>query len=507
MVRWSELDNDDRLRLLEAALEQTRASACITDAELDAPGPRILYVNPAYCEMTGRSRADVIGRTPRIMQGPLTDRAELDRLRADLSHGRPFSGETVNYRADGTPFEISWRIDPIVDGAGRVTNFVATQQDVTALRRAERLLAAERLVDQVLTDVLGDPSGTISDVGQVVDAVVEAIAVIVPFGAAGIVLDVPTADGSEQVRRGAPIDTSLAPDEGLAEHESVSGSVTLTARLEFEQRGLSGVVSVADLRRWQLDAVDVDGLQRLCFRIPLVIDAALEYERRRAAALELQRALLPAIPSVPGLDVVARYVPVGFGAEVGGDFYDVVERGDRTFVLIGDVAGSGLRIAADMGRLALVVRGELSRHGDAGRALAAGDELCVAEGLFATAAIATVDLGSGEVELRSAGHPPPIMRRSGSASTVSVVTGPPLGAGRPGWPATTEPISGATLALYTDGLVERRELDVVDGIELLTRAIERAPVGLDPACDFLIDELTATHPLADDTALVLVAAG
>ncbi|MEC7143998.1 MAG: PAS domain-containing protein, partial [Actinomycetota bacterium] len=134
-------------RVLIAALEETSSPVCITTADLDEPGPTIVYVNPAYSQMTRRDRADVIGRSPRIMQGPLTDRAVLDRLRDDLSAGRPFSGETINYRADGEPFHIAWSIDPVLDDHGVATHYVATQRDVTAEVVAERVRLAEEGLD------------------------------------------------------------------------------------------------------------------------------------------------------------------------------------------------------------------------------------------------------------------------------------------------------------------------------------------------------------------------
>ncbi|MEM8902178.1 MAG: SpoIIE family protein phosphatase [Actinomycetota bacterium] len=506
MVGWSGIGDDDRLRLLEAALEQTRASACITDAALDEPGPRILYVNPAYCAMTGRDRDSVVGRTPRIMQGPLTDRGELDRLRADLGAGRPFVGETINYRADGMPFEISWRIDPIVDSSGRITNFVATQQDVTTVRRAERLLAAERMLDQTLTDVLGDPSGTIADVRCVVDAIVEALSVVVPLGAPGVELTVRTADGPERLTGGVETSRPASVADELLELDAGDGTATLLLPIDGEQAGIAGFVSVSGVRAWERDAVDLDGLRQLAVRIRLVVEAALEYERRRAAALELQRALLPVVPELADLAIAARYVPVGFGADVGGDFYDVVDTDEATFVVVGDVAGSGLRIAADMGRLVPVLRAELTRHRDAGRALDAADQLCFADRLFATAAIVTVDRDRSVAEVRSAGHPPPILRRPDGATAAVIDVGPPLGAGVGGWSATNELLGpGSALALYTDGLVERRDLDAVDGIELLRCALDEAPDDLEAACDHVVDELTSQHPLADDAALVVIA--
>lgn len=441
------------------------------------------------------------------MQGPLTERSELDRLRDDLSAGRAFSGETVNYRADGTPFEISWRIDPIVDEHGEVTNFVATQQDVTVLRRAERVLAAEALVDRALTAVLGSPSGTLSDVRLVAESVAEAIGVIVPYGEPGVRLVVPTADGPSEVRVGGSWSGEPPVVAGLTRRRSASGASEIVGALDIDDPQATGAIWVAGLRDWEVDAVDLDGVRRLSERVPLVLEAALEYSRRRTAALELQRALLPDIPPLAGLEVATSYVPVSFGAEVGGDFYDALDRDERACFVVGDVAGSGLRVAAEMGRLALVLRGELARHGDAERALAAADELCVAEGLFATATIAIVDRAAATVELRSAGHPPAILRRSGGVEVVDTPVGPPLGAGVAGWPASIVAFAaGDTMALYTDGLVERRDLDVVEGIDLLAKVLARSPVPAEAASEFIVDELTSRHPLVDDTALVVVSA-
>ncbi len=91
----------EELRLLASAVEQARECIMITDARLDLPGPRILFVNPAFTRMTGYTAAEAVGKTPRILQGPRTDRQVLDRLRRSLEKGEPFEGETVNCRKDG----------------------------------------------------------------------------------------------------------------------------------------------------------------------------------------------------------------------------------------------------------------------------------------------------------------------------------------------------------------------------------------------------------------------
>jgi PAS domain S-box-containing protein len=120
--------------VLAHAVHASRASIVITDAALDPPGPRIVYVNPAFEAMTGYAAADAVGRDPRFLQGPATSRSLLDRLRGDLQRDGRFEGEAVNYRADGTPFVMSWRIGAVHDDAGVPTHYVAIQDDVTEER-------------------------------------------------------------------------------------------------------------------------------------------------------------------------------------------------------------------------------------------------------------------------------------------------------------------------------------------------------------------------------------
>ncbi|MEO7941499.1 MAG: response regulator, partial [Burkholderiaceae bacterium] len=129
-----------RLHLLNSAVLQSADAVLITDAVLDEPGPRIIFANPAYTHMTGYDLDEILGKNPRIMQGPRTDPKVLRRLREDLEQGRRFSGEAVNYRKDGSEYDQEWQVAPIVDAQNNVTHFVAIQRDVTARNRAERAL-------------------------------------------------------------------------------------------------------------------------------------------------------------------------------------------------------------------------------------------------------------------------------------------------------------------------------------------------------------------------------
>jgi PAS domain S-box-containing protein len=123
--------------LLHAAVEAAGESVLITSPNLDEPGPTIEYANPAFLRMTGYTMEEVIGRTPRFLQGPRTDRAELDRMRLELAAHGTFRGDAINYRKDGTEYVIEWLVTAVRNGTGQVSHWVSVQRDITDRRRAE----------------------------------------------------------------------------------------------------------------------------------------------------------------------------------------------------------------------------------------------------------------------------------------------------------------------------------------------------------------------------------
>lgn len=125
-------------RIFFQAVEQAYNAVLITDAELDAPGPRIVYVNPAFCTQTGYAAHELIGQTPRMLQGPKTNRAELDRLRETIERGAFFEGQTINYRKDGSPYLVRWNISPLRDAQGQITHYISVQSDITEREHIER---------------------------------------------------------------------------------------------------------------------------------------------------------------------------------------------------------------------------------------------------------------------------------------------------------------------------------------------------------------------------------
>ena len=129
-----------QLQLLGSAVTQSQDSIMITDAVLDPPGPRILFVNPAFTEITGYGIDEVLGFSPRILQGEKTDVDLIHRMRNRLQNGKSTHGETVSYRKDGSEFWVEMQVSPIRNSAGDITHFVGIQRDIT-----ERKIAEDRL--------------------------------------------------------------------------------------------------------------------------------------------------------------------------------------------------------------------------------------------------------------------------------------------------------------------------------------------------------------------------
>ncbi|MCB0177049.1 MAG: PAS domain-containing protein [Anaerolineae bacterium] len=129
---------EERLRLLESAVIHARDGVLITEAEpLDEPGPAIIYANDAFCRMTGYTMAEVIGRSPRFLQGPQTDRRALAKIRQALLDRAPIRIEIINYRKDGAPFWVELNIAPVFNDGGQLTHFTAIQREITDLKQAE----------------------------------------------------------------------------------------------------------------------------------------------------------------------------------------------------------------------------------------------------------------------------------------------------------------------------------------------------------------------------------
>lgn len=140
---------EEYLRLLESAITNTNDSVVITEAHpgssSDTP---IIFVNSAFIKMTGYTAEEVVGKSPRILQGPKTDQREINRIRQALASWKSIEVELVNYKKDGTEFWVSLTLVPIADEAGHYTHWVSIQRDVTARRRLEEF-TRQKLEKQV----------------------------------------------------------------------------------------------------------------------------------------------------------------------------------------------------------------------------------------------------------------------------------------------------------------------------------------------------------------------
>jgi PAS domain S-box-containing protein len=137
---------EERLRLLETCVARFEDIVIITDAgPISEPGPRIVFVNDAFVRRTGYSREQAIGRSPRLMQGPRTSRAELNRIGTALRQSRPVRAELINYTRSGEEFWLELDIVPVIDPSGSLTHWVAVERDVTERKRSEQRL--RRLIE------------------------------------------------------------------------------------------------------------------------------------------------------------------------------------------------------------------------------------------------------------------------------------------------------------------------------------------------------------------------
>lgn len=170
----SRMATEEALRLVQSAVEQVRESVVITDNQLGSPGPHIVYVNPAFTQMTGYTSDEILGLSPRVLQGPRTDRAVIDRLRHTLANGDSFTGETTNYRKDGSEYVVEWTINPLSDRDGHITHWVAIQRDNTARRTARDMerLHREELAHVTRLSTMGEmASGLAHELNQPLTAI------------------------------------------------------------------------------------------------------------------------------------------------------------------------------------------------------------------------------------------------------------------------------------------------------------------------------------------------
>jgi PAS domain S-box-containing protein len=304
---------------------------------------------------------------------------------------------------------------------------------------------------------------------------------------------------------------SAHDDEHLRLIKELGLASAMIIPLRARHRILGAVSFVAAESGHRFGRADLELAEDLARRAALSIDNSILYRREHEAAVTLQRSLLPeTLPTVEGVQFAARYEPAAPGLEVGGDWYEVVSRPDGTIaVMIGDVAGRGIRAASIMGRVRPALRAyALDGHGPR-------DAIERLDGLIRESErpeMTTVfhlhyDPNAGRAEYVRAGHPPALLRLAdGTVNSLDGAGTPPLGI-LEGVAYRSHGVDlppGSLLLLYTDGLIERRGETVEAGLERLKRAFAAAPQDAE-ACLAHLAEAFSTDAVPDDVAMLAMA--
>ena len=271
------------------------------------------------------------------------------------------------------------------------------------------------------------------------------------------------------------------------------------------------VLEASDPDRFDVPTVVTTTLLRR--RASMALDNIRLYQAERATALTLQHRLQPTAVTVADLDVAATYRPSGNSAEIGGDWYDVFPLGARgTLLAVGDVVGHDMTAAATMGQLSVLLR---SRSWSGGSPAAVFEVVSGAlDGMHwnDVASVACLHWRSGptgdHVEYANLGHPAPFVRLpDGSVYQMRPAHCAPLGVHDPTIPVGQDEMdlpAGSVVVMYTDGLVERRDRPLEDGLAALARALRAAPDGTAAQIrDHLLTALVHDRP-EDDVCLLVV---
>jgi serine phosphatase RsbU (regulator of sigma subunit) len=255
-------------------------------------------------------------------------------------------------------------------------------------------------------------------------------------------------------------------------------------------------------------------LEALAGQCTLALERATMFEREHATAETLQRSLLPdRLPTVPGIMLEARYLPVTRNMEIGGDWYDAFRLPDgKLAVATGDVMGKGLTAAAGMGRVRNALRALALTDPRPAAVLAGLDRLFTAtepEEQVTTVAYVVLDPASGDGMAGSAGHLPILLLSpDGPPQLDEVAAGTPLGWASPRQQYAFRLPPGYTAVLYSDGLVENRNRGLDVGLDQLVAVAGDAPpeAVTDPALllDYLVDRMLAGYEQDDDVTVLVV---
>ncbi|MFI6205953.1 SpoIIE family protein phosphatase [Streptomyces sp. NPDC051041] len=375
---------------------------------------------------------------------------------------------------------------------------------VLRLRRTDRIPAERDTEGGFMPPVQPEPSG--------LDAVGAETCEVRPGSALAEVLR-----GVRPVFTDAPAARAALPEllgDG-GDFAVPSGQRAILAPLRGRRRVIGAALFLRRPERLAFEADDLLVAAQLATHSALGIDKAVLYGREAYIADELQRTMLPeTLPRPTGVRLAARYLPAAETARVGGDWYDAIPLpGSRVALVVGDVMGHSMTSAAIMGQLRTTAQTLAGLDLPPQEVLHHLDEQAQRLGIdrMATCLYAVYDPVSHRITIANAGHPPPVLLHlGGRAEVLRVPAGAPIGVGGVDFEAVElDAPAGATLLLYTDGLVESRLRDVWTGIEQLREKLAATaqltgpdhPPPLEALCDEVLDML-GPGDRDDDIALL-----
>ncbi|MBW1602819.1 serine/threonine-protein phosphatase [Streptomyces sp. JJ66] len=299
------------------------------------------------------------------------------------------------------------------------------------------------------------------------------------------------------------------------ERDVPSGDRAILAPLRGRRRVIGAAVFLRRPERSPFEGDDLLVAAQLATHTALGVDKAVLYGREAYIADELQRTMLPdRLPQPTGVKLASRYLPAAESARVGGDWYDAIPLpGSRVALVVGDVMGHSTTSAAIMGQLRTTAQTLAQLDLPPQEVLHHLDEQAqrLGEDRMATCVYVVYDPVAHRMIVANAGHPPPVMlHQDGRAETLRIPPGAPIGVGGVDFQAVElDAPAGATLLLYTDGLVESRHRDVWAGIETLREKLAEtgrlirpdAAAPLEPLCDEVLD-IVGPGDRDDDIALL-----
>ncbi|MFF2658729.1 SpoIIE family protein phosphatase [Kitasatospora sp. NPDC058032] len=486
------------LGLEPAPLELLADGRAVSD-EVVLAGERLLAVNVRPTDRDGGPPGSVATLRDSTELLALSGRAEVAQRRLRLLYD---AGVTVGSTLD-------------------VTRTAEELAQVTVGRFAD--IVTVDLADQVLE---GDEPPSGPTLLRMRRTALSAVREDVPFHPVGTVLEVgPSTPLAGALNSGLPgLEPRLAESAGWREQDPEAAARVLAdgvhslVRVPLKARGvLLGIVRFWRSERPEpFEEEDLALAEELVAHAAVCIDNARRYTREHAMAVTLQHSLLPrSLPEQNALEVAHRYLPAQAG--VGGDWFDLIPLpGARVALVVGDVVGHGLHAAATMGRLRTAIHNFSTLDLPPDELLGHLDELVnridleeSATGVSAAVTGATClyliyDPVARRCTVASAGHPPPaLVRPDGSVVFPQLPTGPPLGlAVLPFETVELEVAEDSRLVLYTDGLVEDRERDIDEGLELLRAALEGPPRTPEQTCADVLGAMLPERP-QDDIALLV----